>query len=103
MKFPKRLVVDVTEEDIELGEGNDCEKCPISLALLRMYPSSRVVVHKSYIYIEIFDIDVEQTWAEYHPSSRAVRFMGRVDTGVTVQGSRFILKRTRVCTRQYIA
>lgn len=32
------VTVEVTQEDIDKGEALDCYKCPIALALLRLFP-----------------------------------------------------------------
>lgn len=75
----KYIEVDVKKEDIEKGRPNDSGRCPIALALGRMYECPCVVGESAWITNE----DGERMRLEL--PNKAVAFVDRFDFGKKVK------------------
>ena len=87
-----RLVIDVTQKDIDLGIRSSCHLCPIARALLRGtdHSGTRVAVGYEGIIVQHGPVSVT-----YKPSARAATFIHRFDTRgkEAVKPARFALQR----------
>lgn len=74
------LKIDVTAEDIAKGIQNDCEACPIALALSRAVPGADFIEVDGDANYELDDV----TYYARFPES-AKNFVTRFDAGETVE------------------
>jgi hypothetical protein len=81
----KKLLVDVSDQDIANGDACNCNSCPLALAILRMNPGCRVQVLVGTITLTEASGKV---WKAVTPRT-AGRFMARFDAARKVASFRF--------------
>lgn len=72
--WPNTIVFTVTAADIKAGICREPSKCPVALAVQRLYPSYDVLVDDTEILIER-----DQETHIYTPSPATARFINAVD------------------------
>ena len=82
------MVINVTQEDIEIGIKKSSSRCPIARALMRIFPGNKVRVGFE-------DILIYNSYGlvnRYKSTKNMKRFMNSFDHGKPVKPSRFIVK-----------
>ena len=71
------MIVTVTQEDIDSGVANSCGKCPVALALQRLFPGKEISVD----YRTTFIGDRYNGGDSYQNEREARHFLGEYDGG----------------------
>lgn len=79
MNFPDTITVSVTQEDIDKGIREDCNRCAIALAVARLYPNSEVLVSSG------ISISTPEAFQTYVIPKEAGFFMDKFDDGEKVE------------------
>lgn len=92
---PKRLIVTVTQEDIDHGTQGDCARCPIARAVVRelapYYPDDAVVHATVGSLAATYTDSSEHPEYAYELSQAAREFIRAFDTGHSVKPALFTL------------
>jgi hypothetical protein len=85
----KRLKVTVTQEDIDEGERGECSRCPIALAIKRVFSNTFVSVNGADARVE--EVDGRRRW--YSLSKSAREFIASFDSDgkIAVKPATFVL------------
>ena len=86
MQLPKTLVLEVTQEDIDKGIAEDCEKCPIALALIRALKAKNVKFGPVSVdgeHIEVYESPLGN-YESYRVNEKIGKFVEDFDTGKPV-------------------
>lgn len=87
-----KITVNVTEEDIKNGVKEDCEACPIALALIRTVPGTYAEVNNNYIIVrEYVDSATDKKCWRAWPSDLVRAFIEDFDQGVGAHPTTFNL------------
>lgn len=87
------MKIHVTQEDIDLGVRQDCNQCPICLALRKHFKDvNGVWVDGTRIIVSYSEGKKESVEMVAVPPRSVSRFVGRVDQGKKVKPFNFILK-----------
>jgi hypothetical protein len=96
MKFSKLLHINVTQRDIDLGVREKCDRCPVALAIQKMYPKCEAHVGGTYIRVGVPDnLDI---FAIFDLPASAWAFIGAFDKGLGVKPFQFVAKLDPICT-----
>lgn len=90
IEFPEKLIITITEKDIQIGVKSDCTKCPIAVSAKRHFSE------RSYITVldDLIRVAIGGNCAEYLVSRSALRFIRRFDKGKKLTDTyRFIFRR----------
>lgn len=84
----RKITVNVTQEDIDNGEPDDCSECPVALAIWRELPLFRGVrVNRDGIYL----VDMDNRVYERDFPHGVLNFIGLFDEGGYVEPFSFEL------------
>lgn len=84
----KEITITVTQEDIDQGIRNDCDKCPIARAIARELPGSEPSVG------DMVDLYGKGYYGDAHLSHLATKFINDFDNGNPVVPQAFHLEFT---------
>lgn len=81
------ITLDVTQDDIDHGVKQDCNYCPLALALGRLFPGMRARVLSFGA-----SVDDHTSSRSFAMTKKAIAYVSRVDAGKTVSPARFQLR-----------
>lgn len=87
--YPDSITVQITDSDIAEGVASNCEKCPIALAVQRLFPDHGV---SAAVRIVVFNRETGETIVYLTPS-HARDFMENIDLGKYTMPFTFTAKR----------
>ncbi len=81
----KRIMIDVTQEDIEQGSRGSPYYCPLAYAFCRQFPGREVGVFWDFVILD----DPKDGRQKIHITRTAQKFIGRFDANIPVKPVRF--------------
>lgn len=84
MDFPKQIRVNVTQEDIDSGHKNSCSRCPVALAVGRIFPNNEMMD-----VVECIRVGYKGSYTEYAITKQTNRFINDFDNGEKVSPFKF--------------
>jgi len=83
------IEIEVTEQHIEQGEGGNCERCPIALAIHALIPCLALDVNPDVI---VLKMNEGGPWRTLTTPPAVAEFIGRFDGGYFVKPFSFELE-----------
>ena len=84
----KTLVIEVTRDDIQQGEIESCENCPVARAVKRAIPDQ---VHVEVLPHEIWIAYKKREPESHRPKKEVMEFIKQFDAGLPVEPFKFNL------------